>query len=229
LKLLFRLLFTFGANSLVMLKNTFLVFLALPILFFSCVNQETKVACIGDSITEGYGLAVQSKTAYPVVLDSILGENFAVFNAGRSATTLRKHGDFPYWICKELSNVFAFEPDKIVIQLGTNDTKPHNWNTTEFEKDYQALIDTLSTIPTHPEIYVCCPVPVYKDVWGINDSTLVYGVIPVVKKIADRNNLEIIDLYAQMQNQSENFPDGIHPNEKGVKNMAAIVAKAIGM
>ena len=74
----------------------------LLLLFVSCSNK-IKVACVGDSITEGFGLAWQSKTSYPVVLDSILGPNYSVLNLGRSATTLRKKGDFPYWSCKEFS------------------------------------------------------------------------------------------------------------------------------
>jgi alpha-L-fucosidase 2 len=210
-----------------MFKKVLILVFALPLVFFSCTKHETKIACVGDSITEGAGLAMQSRTSYPVRLDSILGEDFTVLNAGRSATTLRKKGDFPHWICKEFSNVFAFEPDLVIIKLGTNDTKPYNWNAAEFEKDYQALIDTLSSIAANPIIYLCYPVPVYKDVWGINDSTVTNGVIPVVTKIAGQNNLEIIDLYSTMENQAENFPDGVHPNENGAKNMAILVAEAL--
>ena len=114
----------------------------------------TRVACVGDSITEGYGLNVQSKTGYPVVLDSILGSGYTVLNSGRSSTTLQQKGNFPYWICKEFSNVFAFNPDIIVIKLGTNDTKPENWQAERFEKDYQALIDTFKSIPTNRNNFV---------------------------------------------------------------------------
>jgi acyl-CoA thioesterase I len=193
----------------------------------SCTSKKIKVACVGDSITEGYGLACQSKTGYPVVLNSILGEKFTVLNSGRSATTLQKKGDFPYWICKEFSNVFAFEPDIIVIKLGTNDTKPYNWHASNFEKDYQALIDTFKTIPSDPKIFLCLPVPVFKTKWGINDSTIVHGVIPVIEKLAAANNLPVIDLYHTMQDQGANFFDSIHPDETAVKAMTEIIAKEI--
>jgi acyl-CoA thioesterase I len=180
---------------------------------------------VGDSITEGYGLAWQSKTAYPVVLDSLLGPDYSVLNLGRSATTLRKKGDFPYWSCKEFYNVFVYRPDIIIIQLGTNDTKTQNWDATSFYIDYQALIDTFKTIPTNPKIYVCLPVPVFKTKWTINDSTLTAGVIPAAEKIAERNNLPVIDLYHQMRGQGKNFFDGIHPDEKGAKIMAKKIAE----
>lgn len=197
------------------------------IILYSCTNKVTRVACVGDSITEGYGLAVQSKTGYPVVLDSILGSGYTVLNSGRSATTLQKKGDFPYWICKEFSNVFALNPDVIVIKLGTNDTKPNNWQAGRYEKDYQALIDTFKTIPANPRIYLCLPVPVFKTKWGINDSTVVNGVIPIVEKLAEANHLQVIDLYHPMLNQGANFPDSIHPNEQAARVMAEIIAKEI--
>lgn len=196
-------------------------------LLLSCTQKEVKVACVGDSITEGHGLSVQSKTGYPVMLDSILGSGFTVLNQGRSATTLQKKGDFPYWISKEFSNVFAFQPDIIVIKLGTNDTKPYNWNAENFEKDYQILIDTFETISTQPKIYLCLPVPVFETRWGINDSTVVAGVIPIIEKLANANKLGVIDLYHSMRNQEANFPDDIHPNEAGAKEMAKIIASAI--
>ena len=194
------------------------------LIFTSCSNN-IKVACVGDSITEGYGLAWQSKTAYPVVLDSLLGSGYSVLNLGRSATTLRKKGDFPYWSCKEFYDVFAYRPDIIIIQLGTNDTKTQNWDSASFAKDYQALIDTFKTIPTNPKIYVCLPVPVFKSKWTINDSTLTKWEIPIIKKLAEENKLPVMDLHSQMSKYGEYFFDGIHPNEKGAKIMAEVIAK----
>jgi len=193
-------------------------------LFVSCSNI-TKIACVGDSITEGYGLACQSKTSYPVVLDSLLGPGYSVLNLGRSATTLRKKGDFPYWTCKEFYDVFAYQPDIIIVQLGTNDTKTQNWDSTSFANDYQALIDTFKTIPTNPKIYVCLPVPVFKSKWTINDSTLTKWEIPIIKKLAEKNNLPVMDLHGQMSGDEKYFFDGIHPNEEGAKIMAEVIAR----
>lgn len=207
-------------NSISLFLSIFII-----ILFFqSCVKHETKIACVGDSITEGYGLKNQGKTGYPVMLNQILGEEYKVFNFGRSATTLSQTGDFPYWITKEFSNVFASSPDIIIIKLGTNDTKPQNWDMEAYKKSYQAMIDTFNTIASNPKIILCKPVPVFNTRWGINDSTVVNGVIPIVEEIANENHLSIIDLYNGMQNQAENFPDDIHPNEASVKEMTKIVA-----
>ncbi len=210
------------------MKQIQIIVLFSSLLFLlSCSKEEIRIACVGDSITEGYGLAVQSKTGYPVVLDSILGGGYSAINLGRSATTLQKHGDFPYWIAKEFSDVFAVAPNIIVIKLGTNDTKPNNWNQLNYKADYQAMIDTFKTISTNPKIYLCYPAPVFETKWGINDSTVAKGVIPVIDELAKSNNLQVIDLYHGMKNQGTNFPDGIHPNEEAVAQMASIIAQTI--
>jgi acyl-CoA thioesterase I len=190
-------------------------------------SRDIKIACVGDSITEGSGLVNQSRTSYPTRLDSILGAGYSVLNCGRSAATLQKKGDLPYWECKEFYDVFAFNPDIIIIKLGTNDTKRQNWNYENFTKDYQALIDTFNTVSRKPKIFVCLPVPVFKTMWGINDSTLTTAIIPIIKETAKKNNLPVIDLYHTMSDQEENFPDAIHPNEKAAKIMAGIIASEI--
>jgi alpha-L-fucosidase 2 len=209
-----------------MCKTTFLF---IAILFFSSCSEkkEVKVACIGDSITEGAGIYWQSKNSYPVQLDSILGPGYRVLNTGRSGATLLKKSNLPYWICNEFSNVFAFEPDVIVIKLGTNDSKPFNWNEENYLKDLQSMVDTLKSISTQPEIFLCMPVPAFNSAWGINDSVIVNGVIPSIEKIASTNNLKVIDLYKPLMDHVEFFPDSIHPNEAGAGLIAEIIAKVI--
>src|SRR6478609_560461 len=56
-----------------------------------------KIACVGDSITEGSGLSSPSTESYPARLQKLLGTNYNVRNFGVSGRTLLKQGDFPYW------------------------------------------------------------------------------------------------------------------------------------
>ena len=219
------------------MKYKELISLAVMTTFFiSCSTKEIKIAIVGDSITEGYGLSNQSRNAYPVMVDSILGSNYSVLNCGRSSTTVQKSGDVPYWKCSEFYNVFAYKPDIIVIKLGTNDVRPRmdgkprtNWNEVDFSKDYQAMIDTFNTINPKPKIFLCLPTPIYKNIfnWNDGDSSLRASVLPAIKTLAELNNLPLVDLYAKMSNQPENFLDGIHPNENGTRIMAEFIAKSI--
>jgi acyl-CoA thioesterase-1 len=211
-----------------MKKLIFSGLLAVMVSLSACTcNETTKVACVGDSITEGAGVWPQSELAYPVVLDSLLGGAYTVMNLGRSATTMLSDGDFPYRTAKEFSNVFAYNPHLIVIKLGTNDTKPQNWDADKYAKSYQAMIDTFKTMPSNPEIYVCLPAPVFKTRWGINDSTVVNGVIPIIEKIAKDNNLPVIDLYQPMLDKGAMFFDSIHPDAEGAAVMAELIAEEI--
>lgn len=212
------------------MKKTFLCAItAILMIAIGCnVDKPTiKVACIGNSITEGYGLAKQSSTGWPVVLNRILGDNYCVQNCGRSATTLQRHGDFPYYICKEFSNALLFNPDIVIIKTGTNDTKPNNWHEDAFIKDYQWLIDTLKSTRNNPRIILCKPVPAFDTIWGINDSIIVNGINPIIDKLAKKNNLEVLDLHEAMKDFEAHFPDKIHPDETAAAKIAEIVAAKI--
>jgi acyl-CoA thioesterase I len=210
------------------MKTPFSLFLLSLLFAVSCSEKSAvKIACIGDSITEGAGIPWQSKYSYPVQLDSILGEGFDVLNCGRSGACMLKKSDLSYWMCNEFSNVFAFQPDIIVIKLGTNDSKPWNWNEANYLADLQSMVDTLKTIPSAPKIYLCLPAPAYNHAWGISDSVICAGVIPSIKKVAEMNELTVIDLYKALSDHVELFPDSIHPNEAGAKLMAMEVARML--
>ncbi len=208
------------------IKNYFVIVAALFVLS-ACNQSPIRIACVGDSITEGAGIKFQNVNAYPAYLDSLLGDDYCVLNSGKGGTTLQSEGDFSYWNTKEFSNMFNFEPDIVILKLGTNDTKPQNWNEERFSADYQLLIDTILTMKNRPEIIICKPVPVFATRWGINDSILVNGVIPTIEKIALKNNLKLIDLNTPFKNDNDLFPDDIHPNEHGTLKMAEIIANFI--
>jgi acyl-CoA thioesterase I len=212
------------------MKNIQMIsFLILSLLLISCTEtkKEIKIVCIGDSITDGAGTHNQSTSAYPSVLASLLGSDYSVVNSGRGGATMLKQSDSPFWLRKEFSNVFAVQPDIVVIKLGTNDSKDQNWNAARYAADYQAMIDTLRTMQSNPEIFLCSPVPAYNRAWNINDSVIRFEIIPLVAELAARKGLTVIDLYSPLSGKSELFPDGIHPNEEGAELIAKAVAGSI--
>lgn len=191
----------------------------------SCCEKTIKVACVGDSITEGMAIEWQSENAYPPQLDNMLSSEYEVMNLGRSSTTMMRKGDFPYWTAKEYTDIFRYHPDIVIIKLGTNDAKLFQWNKDEYKSSYQAMIDTLKTIDTNPRIILCTPVPPQVTRWEITDSVVGGEVRPLVKQIAAENNLELIDLYEVVGTNPELFArDGIHPNAEGAKVIANAIA-----
>ena len=126
-------------------------------------------------------------------------------------------------------DALAFQPDVVVIKLGTNDTKKQNWtNRKAFSADLQKMIDALKALPTKPKIYLCTPIPAIKDSWTINEQLIVGEEIPAIQEIAKKNKLEVIDLHSAFTGQEALYQeDGIHPTQQGARRMAEIIAKVI--
>jgi len=198
------------------------------------VSSQIKVDCIGNSITSGYGLSNAWLECYPSVLQTLLGTTgYTVQNDGVISTTMLKNGDNPYWKNGKLSQAFTFQPNIVVIKLGTNDTKPQNWDThgSEFKSDYLAMIDTISSMNSKPKIYVVLPVPVFYNAttvsWGIRDS-IIQKEIPIIKEVASERGLTVIDCYTPLLQYPQFFSvDGIHPDAAGADTIAHIVYRAI--
>ncbi len=128
--------------------------------FGALAQQKVKVACVGNSITEGAGLRV----TYPAALQELLGEAYEVQNYGLGGRTLLKKGDFPYWNEAMYTDALDWNPDVVIIKLGTNDTKPQNWQHKEyFIGNYVALVKSFQKLPSKPKVYICYPVPVFED------------------------------------------------------------------
>ena len=188
----------------------------------------TRVACVGDSITFGSGLAGRESNSYPAVLQQMLGDRFDVRNFGVSGATLLKKGDKPYWRMEAFTNALAFEPKIVVIKLGTNDSKPQNrTNIAGFDGDLRALVERFAALNSRPRIYLCLPVPVYQTQWGINEASVANEVIPALRRVAAEKKLPVIDLHSALANHPEMFPDFVHPNASGARRMAETVFAAI--
>ena len=200
--------------------------------FTAHAAAKTKITCIGNSITYGYG--VNENQAYPYRLQQLFGTTqYTVENDGVNATTLMKNGDNPYWKNGKLPQVFAFQPDIITIKLGTNDTKPQNWNVHwhEFKGDYLAMIDTLSSMASKPKIWLVLPVPVFNNPvgasWGIRDS-VIKKIIPIIREISTERGLSVIDANTPLQPFPQYFSaDGVHPDATGLDTIARVIYRAL--
>lgn len=191
-------------------------------------KDAVRVACVGNSITYGARIKNRDRDSYPAVLGRMLGEGYWVRNFGVSARTLLNKGDRPYMKEEAYRDALAFNPDIVVIKLGTNDSKSFNWKyKSDFMKDMQAMVDAFKALPARPEIYLCYPSKAYQTGTGINDDIISKEIIPMIKKVAGKNKLEVIDLHSAMDNMPELFPDKIHPNEKGAEVMAKTVYDSI--
>jgi acyl-CoA thioesterase-1 len=191
-------------------------------------TDTIRLACIGDSITFGHGIKNRETNSYPAQLGVILGSHWDVRNFGVSGATLLKNGDRPYWNQDAYKKALEFNPDVVVIKLGTNDSKPTNWKYgDEFVGDYIDLIEQFQALEARPKIRICYPVPAYSDRWGISDEIITEEIIPLIDEIADKTGVPIIDLYSALSDKAEMFPDKIHPNTEGAGLMAEAICHAL--
>jgi acyl-CoA thioesterase I len=183
---------------------------------------QTKVACIGNSITAGY------PASYVPVLAQLLGAGYQVENAGVGGTTLLRNGNMPYWNQGRLPQVFAFKPDIITIKLGTNDSKSMNWDVHggEFKRDYEDLIDTLNTIMIKPKIFLVLPTPAFTTSYDIREDNLNL-IREIIVHIASERGLNTIDCHTPLLNHPELFHDGVHPNGAGADSIGHLMYRGI--
>ena len=191
-------------------------------------NTLNRLACVGDSITEGTGLSNPRQDSYPAQLSIILGESWDVRNFGKKSATLMKNGSLPYWNTIPFVPSHEFNPDVVVIMLGTNDAKPGNWaNHSTFVSDYTALIQSYKNLPSQPIVYICYPPPVYAVVAGITDTRIKNEIIPKIAQVASENDVRVIDIYSALSNKKVLFPDNVHPNKEGARQLAQTVYQTI--
>ena len=216
-----------------MKQKIILFFIALLFFFPGIFAQDSKikVACIGNSVTFGYGLKDPSTESYPAQLQKLLGEKYEVKNFGHSGATLLRKGHNPYYKTKEFSEAMQLIPDIAIIDLGLNDTDPRDWNnySNDFRSDYSWLIDTLRKANPNVKVYICLMTPIFNDHPRFRSGTLdwywqIQNLIPDIAKV---NHTGLIDLHTPFYFHPNLFPDALHPNKEGAVILAKTVYDAI--
>ena len=179
-----------------------------------------RVACIGDSITKGFD--------YPNYLWMLLGSEYTVGNFGVGASTISLGSQKSYMKQPEFQNVSYFEPDVVIVMLGTNDAHPSNQQyTTSFSDDYIKLLTDLLHLNNKPSIWIVKPPPVFYNGTGISTEFFDTFIIPHIEEVAHKLTLPIIDVYTSLALNPGYFIDGVHPTVDGSQAIAKIIYNAL--
>ncbi|MBR5594331.1 MAG: sialate O-acetylesterase [Bacteroidaceae bacterium] len=212
-----------------MRKSLLMLLLVLPLL--AAAQEKIKVACIGNSVTYGYGHKEPAKTSYPTQLQQLLGEGYEVRNFGHSGATLLSKGHRPYINLPEYKAALEFAPDIAIIHLGLNDTDPRNWPNyrDEFYGDYINIIEALRNANPEVEVYVCRMTPIFHWHRRFKSGTRdwYHQIQELIPTIAEYGKFEVIDLSRYLYNRPDLMPDALHPDAEGAGIIARQVYSAI--
>jgi len=185
-------------------------FLFVALLLFSSLSYaQKKLVVLGDSLSEGYGVAKES--AYPAVLEKKLHDagkkDWTVINAGVSGSTTASAISRMKWI-------FKSKPDVVLLALGANDglrglkveeSEKHLGEAIEYAQSQKVrvVLGGLYLPPNYGKDYT----EKFKKMYEHLAKKYQITFIPfILDKVAG--------------NPKYNLADGIHPNEEGHKIVA---------
>ena len=200
--------------------------------------RNTKIAFLGDSITQGVGVD-EYKDCYVSVFEGLSGAK--VDNFGVSATRIGRRivpHPTPSWNDSFLDRAerMTEDYDVIVVFGGTNDyanpnPTPLGDSTSDDEHTFYGALKSLmeKLIKAHPVATVVFATPIHrakeKD-YGIEGLTL-KNYVDAVKEVAEIYSIPVIDLWvtAGIQARVEQVMkmyllDGLHPNKAGHRRIA---------
>lgn len=194
---------------------------------------EIRVACVGDSITYGYGIRNWARNNYPAQLEQRFGDGYCVQNFGVCGATASLQGDLPYERETAYRESMTFQPEIVLLMLGTNDSKPYNYRGQEaYAEDMKRILTEYRALPSSPRVYLVTPPPAFsvngKPVaFDIRADVIENELCPAVKELANAEKVSCVDLYAACENRSEWFWDGVHPNADGAKGIAETITAGL--
>ena len=169
-----------------------------------------KVLWLGDSITQGYG-PLRSAHTYVSVANRLL--RYDIINQGIGGYIYDKNS---------LMKMEGYQPDKIIIALGTNQFWAKTM--TQVEEYYETLAQVYGT-----EIPVLAVSPIWR---GDNPDKYEEFVrfCEEVKRIAGSYpNVRVVDGFTLVPHCSEYYRDNLHPNCLGAeiygRNLVEIIRK----
>ena len=190
----------------------------------------TRVACIGDSITWGFTLLNPWKQSYPALLQEKLGPDYQVRNFGYNDASARFDADTPYVTKRVYRDSLEWNPDMVLLMLGTNDTKTRNWDPEIFRLDYRKIVDSYLALPSHPRVILIAPIRIFlilgRPILGVRPDNMVEGVRPTIREISQDTGLQLVDLQ-NLFTDNTYCRDGVHPQRAGAQMLADAIYSAI--
>jgi len=197
--------------------------------FLACSPKPENyiLLCAGDSLTE---------QGYPVYLRRLLkkeGLRVRVYNKGRSGYNSAEYLAYLRAHAYELRN---FQPDFILLQLGTNDVRTDGDRTSreEFKANMKEIINLLTQFQTRrgqsPRLLLGLVPPIKEEAnYPFSEESaqrVETEINPALLSLASELNLPVVNNWEIFMKRPELLP-GIHPNPEGYQEMARAWLQAL--
>ena len=193
--------------------------------------QRIKVACVGNSVTYGYGIENRETNCYPAQLQQMLGDAYEVENFGHSGATLLNKGYRPYTQQEAYQKALRFAGDYVIIHLGLNDTDPRAWPNyrDDFVRDYLSLIESFRKANPRCKVWVCRMTPISHRHPRFKSGTRDWYWMEqaLIEEIARIAGATLVDLQEGLYDRPDLLPDALHPNAEGAGILARTVYGAL--
>ena len=193
-------------------------------------KRKIIIACVGDSITAGVGIADPYEDSYPIQLNCLLGSNVfdVISELGRSGAAVWRQSPLPYISTPQYNKAKSLCSDYLIICLGSNDTVNQITDTfrQEFKEDFDKLLAGLKENSPDAKTYICRIPPIL----GKENAPFAKAVPEInelIEEVADSSYASLIDLNTPFQLREDLFSDGLHPNEKGARLIAETIFNAL--
>lgn len=192
-------------------------------------TDNGRIAAVGDSITFGDGVGTSEREAlsYPGQLETMLGAGHQVLNYGYIGATLLDTGDTPYKETDAYAASLESDPSNVLLMLGTNDSKPQNWDSAAYERQLEELVTLYRLLPSQPTVFLLTPPAAYENGAQISPDVIEDEIVPIIREVGEKTGAPVVDVHAATKGNPEYLPDGIHPNREGAAVIAATVRDAM--
>ena len=198
-----------------------------------------KVGIVGDSIAGGFGLRKPYMT-YPSRLQTLADQShYGIFKiqsfCGSNVTISTSVGNNSFVNNEHWNRLVRYNPDIIIVQLGTQDTNNINWRGDRmFISDYSKFVDNLRNEignGSSPSVILTIPPPVFADggLFSLNKTRYNNIISDLINSVSSEvAALTVIDFFTlfggkELPDASLKFnyqKDGTHPSRIGTRMMA---------
>ncbi len=191
-------------------------------------GDRVRIAFIGDSITFGYATGNPDTDSYPAQFAEMIGSKYFVGNFGRSGSyVLPAESPHNYWKQSKSDRSYRkteeyvaskqFEPDIVVILLGTNDHRSLTSEAAveEFKESLIDLANEYKNLPSVKKVYIGT------SFLSTTNSQIYYKTSGYLqglqKEAAQTGGFEVIDIGTMIKDYLDvmmNYTsDRLHPNK----------------